>query len=191
MSLNNPYAAYQKQSMIMKNIAGATVRPIILPVNLEVLPAVATQNTQIDDKPETVNEPYMVSDKIQVSKVNNPYLANSVMTASPHELTSMLFQGAIKFMNQAIIYIKANKISEANHVNQRAQDIFEELMVTLDMKQDISHQLFSLYQFILDSLIEANINKNPDQIRTLIEMTMDLKATWQEAMKLAKMSKAT
>ncbi len=103
----------------------------------------------------------------------------------------MLFQGAIKFMNQAIIYIKANKTSEANRVNQRAQDIFEELMLTLDMKQDISHQLFSLYRFILDSLIEANINKNPDQIRTLIEMTMDLKATWQEAMKLSKMSKAT
>lgn len=174
MSMPNPYAAYLKQAQMHNNIntnqqVARGVQPPVPPIS----PPVPTTKPQAG-----VNN--------TVQPVSNSYLANKVMTAPPEELTLMLYQGAIKFMNQAIMFNNEDKMPESNQANQRAQAIIEELMCTLDMRQQISHQLFSMYQFILDNLIEGNINKDMNKIQISIDLTNQLRETWQEAMKLAK-----
>ena len=83
--------------------------------------------------------------------VGNPYQAyqnNSIMTAPKEELTLMLYNGAIKFCNQAIEAIHSKDIQKAHLYNIRVQDIITELQSTLDFKYEISKELDSLYFFI-------------------------------------------
>ncbi|SCY86386.1 flagellar export chaperone FliS [Alkaliphilus peptidifermentans] len=121
--------------------------------------------------------------------MNNPYnqyKENSIKTASPQELTLMLYNGAIKFINQSKIFIEEKNVSSANEALKRAQDIIEELNNTLDMKYDISDRLRTIYTYILERLREANIKKDITPLNEAMEMVTELRDTWKEAMKLAK-----
>ena len=89
------------------------------------------------------------------------YQEQSVMTASPGELTLMLYNGCIKFINQAKLFIEQKNIEKANNAIIRAQDIIQELMVTLNMDYEISKNLAALYDYMNRRLIDANISKIP------------------------------
>ncbi len=119
----------------------------------------------------------------------NQYKENSIKTASPQELTMMLYNGALKFMNQGKLHIQQHNVEGANEALKRAQDIIQELNITLDMKYEISHNLRSIYLYILEKLVDANISKNCIPIDEAIEMVTELRDTWKEAMKLAKTGK--
>ncbi|WHH61692.1 flagellar export chaperone FliS [Petroclostridium sp. X23] len=116
----------------------------------------------------------------------NQYLENAVLSASPEELTLMLYDGALKFMNQAIIHIQMKNIEKSHMTIVRAQDIFTELMSTLNMDYEMSQNLYSLYEFINNSLMQANIKKDTDLLREMITFTRELRETWAQAMKIAK-----
>ena len=76
--------------------------------------------------------------------VNNPYKAykeNSVTQSTPGELTLMLYNGCLKFLNQAKKGIETNNIELKNTNIQKAQNILRELMVTLDMSQSVSESM--------------------------------------------------
>ncbi|MDK2800267.1 MAG: flagellar secretion chaperone FliS [Clostridiales bacterium] len=124
--------------------------------------------------------------------INNPYAQykqNMAMTAPPQELTLMLYDGAIKFIKQAIIYTQEKKYDKASHFNVRAQDIISELNTTLDMQYEISHNLRSLYDYMMRRLVEANIKKDANILDEVLGFVTELRDTWKEAMKLARMSK--
>jgi len=74
------------------------------------------------------------------------YKENSVYTASPEELTLMLYNGLVKFLMQAQMALNDKNIEKANKSIIRAQDIISEFRCTLDMKYDIAHQLDLLYE---------------------------------------------
>lgn len=121
--------------------------------------------------------------------INNPYgqyKQNSVMTASPQELTLMLYNGALKFIGQSKIHVERKDIPKANESIIRAQDIIQELNLTLNMDYEISENLRSLYTYILDLLIDANIHKDPKYLDEAAEMVTELRDTWKEAMKISK-----
>lgn len=119
----------------------------------------------------------------------NQYKENSIKTASPQELTLMLYNGALKFMNQGKLFIEQKNIAGANESLKRAQDIIHELNSTLDMNYDISQNLRSIYTYIIEQLVEANITKNPKHIDEAQGMVTELRDTWKEAMRLAKLGK--
>jgi flagellar protein FliS len=124
--------------------------------------------------------------------INNPYAQykqNMAMTAPPQELTLMLYDGAIKFIKQAIMYTQEKKYDKASHFNVRAQDIISELNTTLDMQYEISHNLRSLYDYMMRRLVEANIKKDANILDEVLGFVTELRDTWKEAMKLARMSK--
>ncbi|KPU26887.1 flagellar biosynthesis protein FliS [Caloranaerobacter sp. TR13] len=124
--------------------------------------------------------------------IKNPYAQyqqNSIMTATPEELTLMLYNGAIKFIKQGKIFIEQNDIQNAHNSIIRAQDIISELNITLNMDYEISKNLRSLYTFILDKLMEANIKKDSKILEEILPIVEDLRDTWKEAMKLARQSK--
>jgi len=120
--------------------------------------------------------------------VANPYAKtyqnNSVNTASPAELTMMLYNGSIKFMKQAKIAMEVGNIQEKNHLLGRAQAIVRELMVKLDMRVEVSENLMQVYDYINRRLIDANIKNDVTALEEAEAMMTDLRNTWKEAMQL-------
>lgn len=119
------------------------------------------------------------------------YKQNSVLTASPEELTLMLYDGCLKFMRQAKVFIEDKNIEGAHVSITKAQAIIEELDVTLNMDIPISESLRPLYQFMTEQLIEANIKKDAQYIDTIYPMVEELRDTWKEAMRRAKIERKT
>lgn len=124
--------------------------------------------------------------------INNPYSKyqqNSIMTASPEELTLMLYNGALKFLKQAIICIEEKDIESAHNKILRVQDILVEFMSTVDRKYEIGDNLYKLYEFMNYRLREANFKKDIKILEEVYEMIKELRDTWQQAMKIAKKGK--
>lgn len=119
----------------------------------------------------------------------NPYAKykeNNIKTASPQELTLMLYNGALKFVGQSKIFMEQNRIENANNSIIRVQDIIDELNATLDMQYEISHNLRSLYLYIGEKLVDANISKSPAALDEVKGMITELRDTWKEAMEIVK-----
>lgn len=123
---------------------------------------------------------------------NNPYAKvkeNAINTATPEELTMMLYNGAVKFANQALIALEKKDYLSANTAIQKTKDIIREFQFTLNMKYDISQQLYDMYQYIIERLTQANIKKDTEIMTEVLEHLRTLRDTWKEAMKLARASK--
>ena len=114
------------------------------------------------------------------------YKQNAVLTASPEELTLMLYDGGIKFMNIAKYSIENNDVKKAHESLMRAQSIVGELKISLDGKYEISSNFEKLYDFILDRLVDANIKKDTKPIDDALEILTGLRDAWKEAMKQMK-----
>jgi flagellar secretion chaperone FliS len=119
--------------------------------------------------------------------VNNPYQTyqnNSVTTASPGELTLMLYNGCLKFIGLAKKGIQDNDIELKNVNIQKAQNIVSELMVTLNMDMDVSKNMMSLYDFINRRLIEGNIKNNLEAIEEAEGLIVEFRDTWKQLIQL-------
>ena len=116
----------------------------------------------------------------------NQYKENNIKTSSPENLTLMLYEGALKFINQGKLFIEEKNITRANETIQRAQDIIQELNITLDMKYEVSHNLRGMYTYILERLVDANIQKDTSILNEVGDMVRELRDTWKEAMLVAK-----
>lgn len=120
--------------------------------------------------------------------VNNQFQAyqnNAVMTASGDKLTLMLYNGAIRFCNQAKAALENKEIQEAHTSLIKAQNIIEQLQVTLDDKYPITAEFDKMYEFINYQLAEANLTKNVENIDVALDFIREIRDTWQEAMKLS------
>jgi flagellar protein FliS len=114
------------------------------------------------------------------------YKQLSIETASPAELTLMLYKGAIRFINQAKIAIENKNTTEAHEYCLRAQDIVMELMAGLDMRVPLAKNLMTMYDFLLYRLKEANIKKSVEILNETKGFFEEFVDTWTEAMKIAK-----
>ena len=124
--------------------------------------------------------------------MNNPYAKykeQSVTTATPEELTLMLYNGCIKFINLAEVYIEEKDYAKSNLNIQKAQDIIQELNITLNMDYEISQNLRQLYTFVNEKLLDANIKKDKQALFDAKEIVSDLRDTWKEAMVLSRKGK--
>ena len=111
------------------------------------------------------------------------YQKNKILTASPAEVTLMLYEGAIKFCNIAIMAIE-NKDIEKAHVNiKKAQRIIEEFRNTLDRQYPVSEDFDRIYVYLLKQLLHANIKKDPKILEEVNGHLRMLRDTWKEIMK--------
>ena len=118
------------------------------------------------------------------SAAGNQYKQQSAMTASPGELTLMLYDGCIKDLKLAKIHIEAKDYAKTNDVLQKAQAIIAELMRSLDMRYELSKQMMQLYDFIIDTLVWANMKKDTGKVDEALVLVSDLRDTWQQAVRL-------
>nr|WP_205516928.1 flagellar export chaperone FliS [Paenibacillus sp. SYP-B3998] len=114
------------------------------------------------------------------------YQNNQVTTATPGELTLMLFNGAIKFIKQTKVALQEKKMDKANEFNLRVQDIISELIITLDRSYPISEQLLMMYDYMNHRMIESNINKDGSILDEIEDLFAQFRDVWKEAMILSK-----
>ena len=92
------------------------------------------------------------------------YGNNKITTASPAELTLMLYEGAVKFCNVALMGIEKNDLDAVNINIQKARAIIVELNSTLDHKYPVAKDFERLYDYIFALLVEANMSKDPEML---------------------------
>lgn len=113
----------------------------------------------------------------------NPYQTyqnNSINTASPGELTLMLYNGCLKFITLAKAAMEQQKITEKNENIQKAQAIVKELMVTLKPDADISTHMLAIYDFVHRRLMDANIKNDPAILDEAAELIREFRDTWKQ-----------
>ena len=114
----------------------------------------------------------------------NAYQRNAIMTATPAELTLMLYDGAIKFCNIAIVAIEKKDIEKANANIKKAQAIINELRVTLDHKYSVWEDFERVYDYIARRLLEANLQKDIEIIEDALKYIREMRDAWKEVMRL-------
>ncbi|MGM0837648.1 MAG: flagellar export chaperone FliS [Bacillota bacterium] len=115
--------------------------------------------------------------------INNPYQAyqqNSVSTASPGELTLMLYNGALKFMRLAKKGIEDKNLELKNTNLIKAQKIVQELMVTLNTDLEVSKSMLSMYDYLNRRLIEANIKNDLSIIEEVETLMTEFRDAWKQ-----------
>jgi len=110
------------------------------------------------------------------------YRESQVQTLSQEKLVLMLYEGAIKFCQQALKALEQRDYEQMSYYVGRVQDILSELMVTLNYEAgDIAHNLYQLYDFMYRWLVEGNVKKSVTHIRQVRDMLGELRDTWEEA----------
>ena len=118
--------------------------------------------------------------------VQNPYAEyqrNKILTASPAELTLMLYEGAIKFCNVAIMAIEQKDMEKAHTNIMKTQRIIEEFRNTLDRKYPVSEDFDKIYVYVLKRLFEANVDKDKEILEEVNTHLRSLRDTWKEVMR--------
>ena len=117
---------------------------------------------------------------MSVQNAYNAYKQNSVTTASPGELTLMLYNGCIKFIHQAKKAIELQDIQNRNKYVQKAQAIISELMATLNMDMTVSQNMFNLYEYMNYQLTQANIKNDTSILDEVEGLVVEFRDTWKQ-----------
>lgn len=111
------------------------------------------------------------------------YKNNKVMTASGPELTLMLYDGTIKFLNIAEVALEKNDLQKAHNNIVKTEKIIEYLRNTLDMKYAVARDFENMYSYISRRLVEANISKDREIIEEINKHMHSIRDNWIEVMK--------
>lgn len=112
------------------------------------------------------------------------YNNNKVLTASPAELTLMLYEGAIKFCNIAVVAVEQNDIQKAHTNIVKAQRIIDYLRQTLDMKYPVAQDFERMYVYLSERLVTANMKKDKEILEEVNTHLHSIRDTWKEVMRL-------
>ncbi|MFT4144600.1 MAG: flagellar export chaperone FliS [Mobilitalea sp.] len=114
------------------------------------------------------------------------YGNSKILTASPAELTLMLYEGAIKFANLAIMAMEKNDIQKTNLNIIKTERIITELRGTLDFKYPIASEFDKIYDYIYRRLIDANIKKDKVILEEALDYIREMRDAWKDIMKLSR-----
>ena len=120
----------------------------------------------------------------------NEYLRNKIMTATPGELTLMLYEGAVKFGNISIKAIEDGDMELAHTNIVKVQSIIDEFRRTLDFKYPVAQDFENVYSYLSRRLIEANIHKDKEIMEEVVKHLRSMRDNWKEVMKKAAQEKA-
>ena len=117
--------------------------------------------------------------------LSNPYAQyrqNSVETATPTRMVVMLYDGAIRFLTQALLEMAEKRYAEQSRLIGKAQSIIAHLHDTLnpDVGQAFAASLLGIYTTLLRTLTEANIRNQPQPVEDAIAVLRELRETWAE-----------
>lgn len=110
------------------------------------------------------------------------YQKQQVNGASPIQLVVMLYDGALRFMEAGKHAVVNKNLEKQNYYIQKSQRIVTELMATLDMEKggDVAKNLFALYGYVLNELVTANVEDQPEPIERAIRVFSELRDSWAQ-----------
>lgn len=111
------------------------------------------------------------------------YKGTQINTASPAELTLMLYDGAIKFCNIADYAMEQKDIQKANDYLVKAQRIITEFRATLDFKYPVANDFEVVYDYIYRRLVEANIKKDREILAEALGHIRTMRDAWKDVMR--------
>lgn len=111
------------------------------------------------------------------------YQNNKVQTASKGELTLMLYDAGIKFVNKAILCVEKKDVEGANNNIKKAEDIIVEFRTTLDYKYPVAEDFEVVYDYMYRKLIEANIKKDKEILEIVLVEFKEMRDIWIQVMK--------
>lgn len=114
------------------------------------------------------------------------YKRSQQQTASKENVVTMLYDGAIRFCNQAEVALDDKNYEEVNTNIKKAQRIIGELIVMLDKKYPVSEDFERVYNYIQDLLMMANVKKDKEFLGMAKEQIRGMRETWVEVVKQAK-----
>ena len=120
------------------------------------------------------------------NKYIKQYQASNVNTATPEKLMIMMFDGALQFLQKAKVAIAEGNLKERSQNIDGARKIIRELMRTIDLENgnDVSKQLFKLYNRMAMNLIKANVQRNAALIDIVIEDISNIRWGFQKAIEI-------
>lgn len=112
------------------------------------------------------------------------YNNSKILTASPAELTLMLYEGAIKFGNMAIMAIDEKNVEKA-HINiVKAQKIIDHFRITLDMNYPVARDFERVYAYLAERLVQADVHKDKEIMEEVCTHLRSVRDTWKEVMRI-------
>lgn len=114
------------------------------------------------------------------------YANTKVQTATPAQLTLMLYDGAVKFCNLAISGLDERDYYKVNENIKKVSRIVDEFRATLNFKYPVAKEFDKVYEYISKRLLEANIRKDRDMLVEVLSHLRTMRETWIEVMKRAK-----
>lgn len=116
------------------------------------------------------------------ASAGNLYKSNEVLTASKKKLVIMLYDGAAKNLKLAKLAMEDKKIDRVNTLIIKTQNILVELMSTLNFEDggEVANNLMSLYEYMYQKTIRANIDKNSEILDEVIGYLQELSDTWSQ-----------
>lgn len=114
------------------------------------------------------------------------YQNSKILTASGADLTLMLYEGAIKFCNIALLAMEKNDIAKVNINIQKAEKVITELQVTLDRRYPVANDFDNVYKYIQGKLFQANIKKDPELLEEALNQIRDMRDIWKQLMATSK-----
>lgn len=118
----------------------------------------------------------------QQHKAYAAYAQNKVLTASPAELTLMLYEGAIKFANIAVMAMEEGDIEKSHNNIMKVRNIILEFQATLDKKYPVAEDFDKVYEYIKFCLTEANVHKDKAMMEEVLKQLRVMRDTWKEVM---------
>lgn len=117
------------------------------------------------------------------------YANSKIMTATPAELTLMLYDGAIKFCNIAIAGVEEKNIEKAHNNIVKVENIILEFQSTLNTSYPVAEEFNSVYSYLRRRLMEANFKKDKEILEEVLKHLRTMRDTWKEVMKLSAAAK--
>ena len=114
------------------------------------------------------------------------YERSKILTASPAELTLMLYEGAIKYANIAIVAIEKGEIEKAHNSIRKVERIIEEFQATLDHKYPVAKDFDKVYKYLQKRLLDANVKKDKEIMEEVLGHLRTMRDTWKEVMRLSR-----
>jgi flagellar protein FliS len=121
------------------------------------------------------------------------YLRTKVLTATPEQLQLMLYDGAIRFADQARAAMGESMFEQSYELLGKSQKIILELQCGLkhDLAPDLCGKLAALYNFVYRKLVDANLHRNPSFVDEAIGILKYQRETWSMLLQQLAQSKAT
>lgn len=119
--------------------------------------------------------------------VRDQYLEQMVESASSEGLLILVVDAAVKFIRRATFALEQEKFDEVNNCLVKAQNIYLELTLHLDLDAgEFAENLALVYQYLYNLLIEANLDKDEEKIKISLRLAEDIRDLWHEAVENSK-----